>query len=275
MDAGNSDAPILPVPPEPFALIVGPSMRGASDDALETAIRHMGLRPERAASDDPDIVAKIGPPLLRLHFGRVSVLAGRAAGTALDLVDPAHPATSLLAASLPRDWREGGQCWIFIPEGDGRATREQPTQMREFFKVMLLLIDLFEASHFFWSPARLWSDAPLLRASIAEMLASGMPPVLHLIAFRRHGAEGGEFVGTRGLGLFAGQELEGRIPRGWTVAEMVKRLARLSLDMMLNGPIHDSRRMRGLEPGEWVQLSPLAASEKGRARVLVEFGRDA
>lgn len=273
MDAGNSDALILPVPPEPFALIVGPSMRRLSDDALETAIRHMGLRPERATSDDPDIVAKIEPPLLRLHFGRVSVLAGRAAGTALDLVDPAHPATSLLAASLPRDWREGGQCWMFIPEDDARATREQPTQMREFFKVMLLLIDLFEASHFFWSPARLWSDAPQLRASIAEMLASGMPPVLHLIAFRRHDAEGGEFVGTRGLGLFAGQELEGRIPRGWTVAEMVKRLARLSLDMMLNGPIQDSRRMRGLEPGEWVQLSPLTANEE--RRVLVEFGRNA
>jgi hypothetical protein len=273
MDAGNSDALILPVPPEPFALIVGPSMRGSSDDALEATLRRMGLRPERAASDDPDILARIAAPMLRLRFGPVSVLAGRAAGAGLDLVDPAHPATSLLAASLPGDWREDGQCWMFIPEDDGQAQGGHPPRMREFFKMMVLLIDLFDASHFFWSPARLWSDAPQFRASIAEMLTSGMPPVLHLVAFRRHEAEGAEFVGTRGLTLFAGQELEGEIPKGWTVAEMVKRLARLSLDMMLNGSVGGRQRIRGLEPGEWVHLVP-AAGEGRRTSVVVEFGSD-
>ncbi|NIJ36193.1 hypothetical protein FHR22_000842 [Sphingopyxis panaciterrae] len=245
-----------------------------SDEELETAIRHMGLRPERARSDDSEIMAQIASPLLRLRFGRVSVLAGRAAGRALDLVDPAHPATSLLAASLPAGWRGDGQCWIFIPDDDGACAREQPTRRREFFKMMVLLIDLFDASHFFWSPARLWSDAPQFRASIAEMLTSGMPPVLHLVAFRRHEAEGAAYVGTRGLELFAGQELEGRIPEGWTVGDMVKRLARLSLDMMLNGPIREARRIRGLDAGEWVYLSPPPAGEGGRAHIRVEFGGD-
>ena len=47
MDVGNRDTLILPVPPEPFALIVGAAMQGGSDDRLETSLRHMGLRPER------------------------------------------------------------------------------------------------------------------------------------------------------------------------------------------------------------------------------------
>lgn len=272
MDAGNSDALILPVPPEPFALIVGAAMQGSSDDALETSLRRMGLRPERVDGDSGE---QIAAPRFRLTFGAVSVRAGPAAGAALDMADPDHPSTSLLAASLPRGWRGGGQCWVFIPERDGSgALTEQPTRMREFFKMMVLLIDLFDASHIFWSPARLWSDAPQFRASIAEMLASGMPPVLHLIAFRRQEGEGGASIGTRGLALFAGQELEARIPGGWTVAEMVRRLSRLALDMMLHGPIRHARTMRGLGAGEWVGLSPQMASGKQRPTVVVEFGND-
>ena len=276
MDAGNSDALILPVPPEPIALIVGAAMHGDSDEALETSLRHMGLRPERVGEVDPDIAARIVTPRFRLTFGAVTVLAGRAAGAALDMADPDHPSTSLLAASLPRDWRKSGQCWVFIPErGDAPGTSAgQPTRMREFFKMMVLLIDLFDASHIFWSPARLWSDAPQFRASIAEMLVSGMPPVLHLVAFRRHEIEGGARMGTRGLALLAGQELEARIPNGWTVAEMVRRLSRLALDMMLNGPIRHARTMRGLGAGEWMDLSPRTAGGSARSTVLVEFGRD-
>lgn len=278
MDVGNSDALILPVPPEPFALIVGAAMRHDSADAIETALRHMGLRPDRIADDDDDadIAARIAAPRFRLHFGAVSVVAGRATDTALDTADPDHPSTSLLAASLPRDWRRAGHCWIFVPERDqdAAAATEQPTRMREFFKMMVLLIDLFDASHIFWSPARLWSDAPQFRASIAEMLASGMPPVLHLVAFRRREDAAGARMGTRGLALFAGQELEARVPGGWTVAEMVRRLSRLALDMMLNGPVREARTMRGLEAGEWIDLLPSPRVGDQRSTVVVEFGHD-
>lgn len=276
MDVGNRDGLILPVPPEPFALIVGNGTRGGTADVLETALRHMGLRPEPIEGDAPDIAARIAAPRFRLAFGGVSLFAGRAADAALDTADPEHPSTSLLAASLPRDWRESGQCWIFIPEGADEAgpAAEQATRMREFFKMMVLLIDLFDASHIFWSPARLWSDAQQFRASIAEMLASGMPPVLHLVAFRRQETDRGATIRTRGLALFAGQELEARIPGGWTVAEMVRRLSRLALDMMLNGPIRQARSVSGLDAGEWVDLSPQSASGAQRSTVIVEFGTD-
>ena len=272
MDAENMDALILPVPPEPFALIVGAAMRGQSSDALETALRHMGLRPERVEREVADLAA----PRFRLRFGAVSVLARPAAEAARDVADPDHPSTSLLAASLPRDWRQDGHCWMFVPEtqDESAAAAGQPERMREFFKMMVLLIDLFDASHLFWSPARLWSDASQFRASIAEMLASGMPPVLHLVAFRRREGAGGASMGTRGLALFAGQELEAPVPDGWTVAEMVRRLSRLALDMMLNGPVEHERTMRGLESGEWIDLSPSPGVSGQRSTVVVEFGRD-
>lgn len=267
MQLGYSETLNRPAPPEPFALIVGPAMLHRSLEDIETAIRHMGLRPERVGGGDI-AETRIEPPRFRLHLGSVSILAGRASADALDLADPLHPSTSQLGASLPKDWRAGGQCWVFIPEAAGADT--EPVRMREFFKMMVLLIDLFDAGHIFWSPARLWSEGPQLRASIAEMLVSGMPPVLHLVAFRRREDEAHALVRTRGLTLFGGQEIEGRIPAGWTVAEMVKRLARLALDIMLNGPVHEPRRLRGLEPGEWVSLSPQA----GRSTVRVEFGSD-
>lgn len=276
MDVGNSDALILPVPPEPFALIVGAVKQDRSGETVEASLRRMGLKPKRIDHAGGDIAERIAVPRFRLRFGAMSVLAGPAAEAALDFANPGHPSTSLLAASLPQKWRENGSCWVFVPErepGAPETSTEQPTRMREFFKMMVLLIDLFEASHIFWSPARLWSDAPQFRASIAEMLASGMPPILHLVAFRRHDVGDGASIGTRGLALFAGQELEARIPGGWTVAEMVKRLSRLALDVMLNGPVQYPRTMRGIEAGEWIEILPPPENAGRRSTVIVEFGR--
>ncbi|WP_194955204.1 hypothetical protein [Sphingopyxis solisilvae] len=272
MDAGSTDTLILPVPPEPFALIVGGAMQGRSVDMLEQALRRMGLQPERVEDCTPGAIE----PRFRLRFGTTIVLAGPAEGAVLDAADPDQPSTSLLAASLPSHWRQDGHCWTFVPEHDSALATAtgQPSQLRDLFKMMVLLIDLFDASHLFWSPARLWSDAAQFRASIAEMLASGMPPVLHLVAFRRRDDAAGASMGTRGLALFAGQELEARIPVGWTVAEMVRRLSRLALDMMLNGPVQHERKMRGLESGEWIDLSPSSIVEGQRSTVIVEFGRD-
>lgn len=265
MQVGHGDSLIFPAPPEPFALIAGQALARDSEGAIETALRHMGLRPQRLDADPS------GPLRYRLHFASVSLLASTAPDEVLDQADPRDPSTSVLAASLPKDWRAGDRCWLFAVEGDG-STEAQATRMREFFKMMVLLIDLFDASHIFWSPARLWSDASQFRASIAEMLKSGMPPVLHLVAFRQRDTGEGAVVRTRGLALFGGQEFEAPIPTGWTVAEMVKRLARLALDVILHGPVPEYRRLRGLGAGEWVSLSPQGGGSP--TTVLVEFGSD-
>lgn len=271
MQSGLSDQSTRPACPEPFALVVGKALAGAAPDEVEAAFRRMGLRPERVERAD-NAGALIDGPLLRLRFGEVALLAGQASAAAIECADPDHPATSRLAASLPPDWNDAGQAWVFFEEPRTADDRTQSTRLREIFKMQVLLIDLLDASHYFWSPARLWSEAEQFRAAVTEMLASGMPPVLHLIAFRLADSGVGAAVRTRGLALFGGQELEGQMPAGWTVAEMVKRLSRLALDIMLHGPVADARRMRGLNPGEWVSLSPGRGRKDGGATVMVEFG---
>ena len=271
MQSGLSDQSTRPACPEPFALIVGKALTGVSPDAAAAAFRRMGFRPERVERT-VEAGALVDGPLFLLRFGEVVLLAGRASTPALERADPDHPATSRLAASLPPGWRDAGSAWVFFEDPDTADDRASSTRLREIFKMQALLIDLLDASHFFWSPARLWSEAEQFRAAVAEMLASGMPPVLHLVAFRHGDARDGAAVRTHGLALFGGQELEGRMPAGWTVAEMVKRLARLALDMMLHGPIVDARRMRGLNPGEWVSLSPERRRGDSGTTVLVEFG---
>lgn len=267
MQTDTSSTSIIPATPDPHVLIVG---RPAGGDA-EASFRRMGLCPEPIEVDGDE---RVEGGLLRLHFGSISARIGQASTDALIAADPLHPATSLLAARLPVDWRSAEQVWELTPEDingddppDVRAAR-----LREFFKMALLLVDLFDASHVFWSAARLWSDAPQFRSAVAEMLTSGMPPVLHLIAFRRGEAPSGEVMRTRGLTLFGGQELEAAIPPGWTVAEMVRRLARIALDIILHGPVTEARGLQGLGPGEWVSLAPVPDPTGSRTLVRVEFG---
>jgi len=255
---------MLSVPPKPFALILGSSLSAASPAALEAAFRRMGLRPERAVGDGD------AAPHYRLQFGTAAATIARAGEPQLAEADPRDPATSSLATSLPADWREGGGGWALRWDED--ATSVDAPAMRATFQLIVLLLDLFGASHIFWSPARLWSDAPQFRAAMAEMLVSGMPPVLHLIAFRRGEAEGEAVVRTRGLMLFAGQEIEAPIPAGWTIADMVKRLARLALELMLGGPLREAQEARGLQPGETVRLH-LPDRGDGVAVVRAEFGQ--
>ncbi|APZ97284.1 hypothetical protein BWQ93_01345 [Sphingopyxis sp. QXT-31] len=246
----------------PFALLAGPAMAG---DAVAALMRRMGLQPEVCGADALP---------LRLALGPLTATLDRAAAALLDFADPADRATSSLGIGLLGDWRTKGGCWVVELGGaDGAADAPSPPLV-DYLKLLVLLIDAFDAAQIFWSPARLWTGAPQFRGAIAEMQASGMPPVLHLVAFRRRDDAGGERVGTRGLAAFAGQELEAPVPPGWDMAAMVKRLARLALDMMLNGAVARAQQAPGLERGETVALTPQPASGARPATVLVEFSAD-
>lgn len=262
MNIRHRDTSILPVRAAPFALVVGSALSRANVVGAEHALRRMGLQPEVLSAREGD-----AGPQFRIHLGALTLIAGPANDAALDAVDPSDPATSLLASVLPADWRAVGRCWLFRPDTDAAAEPD-----RALFTAMLLLIDLFDASHMFWTPARLWSDAEQVRASIAEMQESGMPPVLHLVAFRRREDGTGPRIVTRGLTLFCGQEMEARVPAGWTVADVVKRLARLALDMMLHGPVDVVRGVQGAARSEWMRLVPQAPNIEGVTMVRVEFG---
>ena len=99
MGAGNTDDLILPVPPEPFGLIVGGAMRGQSADALETALR------ERDAG-------------LEAFFARFAdelrqVIDGIARGFGMAAYDLGNEADPLKA--LARGLSEPGPCLINVP----------------------------------------------------------------------------------------------------------------------------------------------------------------
>lgn len=267
MNAGDSEAPNPPVP-EPHVLIAGSALRSGAPDLLESSLRRMGLQPQRI--DVRDDGHK--PAAFRIALGRTTATIGLPGSSALAAADPADRGTSSLATNLPSGWAGVGTCWRVTPEAEGAAPMPDPAATREFFKLVVLLIDLFDASHLFWSPARLWSDAPQFRAAVAEMLASGMPPVLHLIAFRRRESADGEVVATRGLAAFAGQELEAAVPSGWTMADMVRRLARLALDLMLSGPVREEQAVGGLLAGERVRMT-LRGDGEPPPVVRVDFDR--
>lgn len=245
-----------------FALLAGPAM---AEDAVAALMRRMGLQPEAAGA---------GALPLRLALGLMTATLDRAGPALLDFADPADRATSSLGISLPEDWRTKGACWVVELGGADADADALSPPLADYLKLLVLLIDAFDADRIFWSPARLWTGAPQFRGAIAEMQASGMPPVLHLVAFRRRDDAAGERVATRGLAAFAGQELEARIPPGWDMAAMVKRLARLALDMMLNGAVARAQQAPGLERGETVALTPQAAGSGRPATVLVEFSAD-
>ncbi|MBB5706475.1 hypothetical protein [Sphingopyxis panaciterrulae] len=263
MNAGDSEAS-SPPRPEPHVLITGSALRSGAPDLLEIGLRRMGLQPQRIGGE--------GPAAFRLALGRTTATIDVPGGATLTAADPADRGTNSLATNLPPDWAGGGTCWRVTPAAADAVPMLDPAATREFFKLVVLLIDLFDASHIFWSPARLWSDAPQFRAAVAEMLASGMPPVLHLIAFRRRESTDGEVVATRGLAAFAGQELEAAVPPGWTMTDMVKRLARLALDLMLNGSVREEQTVGGLLAGERVRMTPQGDGAPPPA-VRVDFER--
>lgn len=236
-----------------------------ADDAVAALMRRMGLQPEAFGADALP---------LRLALAPLTVTLDRAEPVHLDFADPADRATSSLGISLPGDWRASGTCWV-VELGRADSAADAPSlPLSDYLKLLVVLIDALGAEQIFWSPARLWTSAPQFRGAIAEMQASGMPPVLHLVAFRRRDDAAGERVATRGLAAFAGQELEARVPPGWDMAAMVKRLARLALDMMINGPVARAQQAPGLERGETVALTPRAEGGGRPATVLVEFRAD-
>ncbi|MBK6414522.1 hypothetical protein [Sphingopyxis sp.] len=117
-------------------------------------------------------------------------------------------------------------------------------RMREFFKMMVLLIDPDRRQSYFLvagaAVVRRSAISRFNRRDAGDWDAAGTFPS----AFRRRESDAGARMGARGLALFSGQGLDARIPVGWIVAEMVRQLSRLALDMTLNGPARHDRTMR-------------------------------
>lgn len=254
----------------PFALLAG-DPGAVAPAGLAARLRRMGLRPE-PAPDDPSTLIEGGA--MRLSFGALSVLAGPPTPAMRAVIAPGA-ADVAVAGSVPAaDWAE--RAMVFVPGHDAPdvGTPPPPAQRyfdRRFFELLVLLIDTFDADFLFWSPAGLWSRADQFRAAVAEMLGSGMPPVLHLVAFVGGGTVDDPRIVTRGLAHFTGQELTACPPAHFDQRAAVRRLARLALDMMINGPVTTARDFPGLDAGEMMQVRPEAPAGAAAAWLNVAW----
>ena len=223
----------------PYLLFAGGKAR-LDWSALEPEFRRMGLEPGGGIAAARHLPRPFGGRPLEIGFAHQRALAGPARQ---DLPELQHVAGSQKALAC-------------VPLGLSKGDRV--SRSRELFKLAVLLIDLCGAERIYWSPADLWSDAAQFRDAVAEMLASGMPPVLHLVAF--HPGHHASDLQTRGLAHFAGQELVATDAVGLDQAGLLRRVARLAIDLMINGAIRAPRDFPGLVPGERISVRPDGAT---------------
>ncbi|MEY4269817.1 MAG: hypothetical protein RLZZ58_1033 [Pseudomonadota bacterium] len=255
----------------PFALLAG-DPAAVAHDGLSARLRRMGFRPEPAAGDA--VAALIDGAPLRLAFGALNVLAGPPSTAMCAASAPGADGVTAAGPPPPADWAD--RAIAFVPESMPRADDTPPPAAqryfdRRFFEMLVLLIDTFDADYLYWSPARLWSRADLFRTAVTEMLDSGMPPVLHLVAFGARTQGAGTGVETRGLAHFTGQEMAARPPSTMDHRDVVRRLARLALDMMINGPILNARRFPGLDAGEVLVVRPAPGADGASPHIDVAW----
>ncbi len=257
----------LPPQPPPFILLqCGP--RAADRHWLDGQLRRIGLEPE--SEPEPESTAS-GAAAWRIALRDAATILTMASAVVVADADPSNAEVALaLDHDEPLTLMPPSCLVIRVPVTGpiaGGASDHHAASLREFLKLAVLVMDAAGASHIFWSPARLWTSASLFRAAIAEMLTSGLPPVMHLVAFCRVDDAAGDLVTTRGLGYFAGQELAAPLLPEMAMSWAVRRLARLAVDMILHGPVHHRRRVAGLMAGEYLWLEPGAsgASPAGSA----------
>jgi len=253
-------------PFETYVLLGGGNPAVFAPGALEPALRHIGIAPVGGESQrDKDSL--FASEIWRIKFGQQQALAGPAADSLID-ESLCHPETLWAGNTAVTTGIAHATTLLCQPVWD--AAIDRVTASRELFKLSVLLIDAMGAQRFYWSPARLWSDATAFRQAVAEMLDSGMPPLLHLLAFQD--MAGGGMV-TRGLAFFSKQELHLAAGAGLDRKDAVRRLARLALDIMVHGPIHAPRSFPGLIAGENMRVGPATGAE-GASILIVTITRE-
>ncbi len=133
---------------------------------------------------------------------------------------------------------------------------------RRLCALAALLADAAGATGMYWPPADLWSATDRLAPAVIEMEAQSLPPILHLVRFDWADAEAAPDLSTAatlttaGLAWFCGQELRLVCPRGFAPAEGMRRIARVAVDMLINGPITASQTVKGIVRRERWRIAP-------------------
>ncbi len=103
-----------------------------------------------------------------------------------------------------------------------------------------------------WRPADIVSGFEYFSEAVSDYLDGGPFPVMAMVNF--NAALGGN-IESRGLEFLAGQELH-VVCNDMDQSDLMRRVVRIVHDIAINGPIQDSVRLDGIEPGEKIDLRP-------------------
>ena len=199
---------------------------------------------------------------LKLGDVRVEMVQGGAARALLDASLSVSAETTADASFAPSQAMAPqlagvGSAVISLEQTGGALQRAMETQ--RLCALAALLAPFIGARHLYWQPASLWSSIDALAQAVTAMEASGLPPILHLIAFGSGpGLEpDSRAYTTRGLAWFSGFEMRVEAPSTMPEQEVIRRAARLAIDSLLNGDPAGPVDLPGLRPGETVSIAPL------------------
>lgn len=227
---------------------------GSGAVALDGALLdRLGLKP---AAEPPDgairlTIAGVGVELV--EGGNASRLAA-ALGEETDVVPQA------LGVDAPPAF--DGAEWIGLRLVDGRPAA-RGRRVQRLCAVVALLAELVNADLVYWSPAALWSSAPMLAEAVKVMERQGLPPLLHLVAFRAAATTAELRLTSRGLDWFAGHEIRLITPSSLSATEALRRAARLAVDAMLHNGLEGPMTVDGIEAGEKLTIGPVQRCDGG------------
>ena len=230
---------------------------GGGDDGVFTAESFSNHLIAIGLTSSENIAAAHGDGApVRLHFADTALLLITGPVAREALFSATQTAVHAVGTSIPAHL--DGDTIIGLrlaDEGAGRAAG-----LRRLCAVAALLIPVIGASHIYWQPARLWSPAAELARAVIAMEESGLPPVLHLVAFGQMRWRNVRMQ-SFGLGWIVGQELRIDAPHGYDVAALLRVAARLAVDAMLHGGLSGPMAVAGLQPGESLHIRAAQQAE--------------
>lgn len=245
--------------PDTAALLLADAAALPSPEAIRTLLDRIGLLPSDAGpAGDGLMLAFAGT---RIHLRTDPGFIGA-------VFDRADPAGMIGVGSVGTDAADPARCLALtiepVPAGVARTGAVQ-----RLFVVAAMIAELAGAQRLYWSPAHLWSPVAVLADAVAASEAQGLPPVMHLIAFR---PEAEPDVVTQGLAHFCDVELRLTDAGDLPFVERVRRLARLAVHAMLVGPMLPGAAVPGLVSGEILTISRQVKEAQGTV-VEVRLGR--
>ena len=218
-------------------------------------LQRLGIVADAALHNDVWMLRYAGSAFSLSAIDSSSALVRQALAAPLHLIDH-RPLVLADSATLSGLQLES----LNLPPAPGRAAMAQ-----HLCAVASLLVPAFGLTHMFWHPADLWSDAAALGAATIAMESSGLPPVLHLVAFdvphMAHRAH--DRLVSHGLSWFCGCELQLDGPVTLSTGDYVRRAARLAIDVMVHGNPGGPRIVPGLDPTERLKIDAIQSTATG------------